>query len=207
MSYFLHYAVIIQVTEKYLWLCSLSCLISQMRCHTMLTMLHKYKSQKNNFHRISDWKMKSLTTFLILFYFTTIKWNLWLCSLCCFTLSLLWKWNLWLYSLHCFTSLLLLKWNLCLHSLTYFTSLQLKWNLWLRSLCCFTSLLLTQEITLLSLHCPYPSSIFLPRNFSVSIKFVCATVISPSGSSVESYMLYYLRFVMVRVSDNGPGWK
>ena len=37
----------------------------------------------------------------------------------------------------------------------------------------------------------YPPSIFLPRNFSVSIKFVCATVRTLSGSSMKSYMLYY----------------
>ena len=35
---------------------------------------------------------------------------------------------------------------------------------------------------------------FSLRNFSVSIKNVCATVICLSGSSVESYMFYYPNF-------------
>ena len=116
----------------------------------------------------------------------TEKWYIWIRSLRCFT-SLLLKENLWRHSLRCFTSSLPLKWNLWLHSLLCFTSLLLKRNLWLRSLRCFTSLLLVQDIALRSLRCSYPSSIFLSRNFSVSIKFVCATVLS----SVESHMLYY----------------
>ena len=58
----------------------------------------------------------------------------------------------------------------------------------LRSLLCFT-LLLTLTKPLLSTKC------FLSRNFSVSIKFVFATVISPSGISVELYMLYYTEYM------------
>ena len=111
----------------------------------------------------------------------------------CFTRQLL-KWNLWLRWWRCFTSLLL-KWNLWIHSLHCFTSVLIKWNLWLGSLPCFISILLTQETSLLSLRCPYPSSNFLSRTFSVSIKFVCATVILLSGRSVEYYMVYYRIFV------------
>ena len=88
----------------------------------------------------------------------------------------------------CHSNFTLRKFSGVLHAL-----LLLKWILWLRSLHCFTSLLLTLEIALPSLRCPYllSTEYFFPRNFSVSIKFVCATVISLSGSSVESYMLYY----------------
>ena len=55
------------------WLPLLSCFISQMRYHTTHTTLLQYKSQKNNFPGISDWKIKSLATLTTLFYFTTIK--------------------------------------------------------------------------------------------------------------------------------------
>ena len=55
------------------WLPLLSCFISQMRYHTTHTTLLQYKSQKNNFPGISDWKMKSLTTLATLLYLTTIK--------------------------------------------------------------------------------------------------------------------------------------
>ena len=74
---------------------------------------------------------------------------------------------------------------------TVLLSLLLKWNLWLHSLHCFASLLRTLKIALSSLRCSYLLSTKLPRNFSVPIKSVCATVISLSGSSVESYMLCY----------------
>ena len=37
-------------------------------------------------------------------------------------------------------------------------------------------------------------AIFFFRKFSVSIRFVHVTVISPFGISVESYMLYFLKF-------------
>ena len=133
----------------------------------------------------------------------TEKWDLLLRSLRLFT-SLLLKWNLYLHLLHSFTSLLL-KWkNLCtfntlfhfttikiklstLNTLFYFTTIKVICSLlWLCSLRCVTSLLLTREMKLLSLRCSDLSSIFFPRNFSVSLKFVCETVISPPGSSVES---------------------
>ena len=134
----------------------------------------------------------------------TEKWNLWLCSLPCFT-SLVITCNLWLRSLLSFTSLLL-KWNLWLHSLHCLNPLSLKWNLWLCSLRCFTSLLLTRGIALLSLRCSFPSRIFLPRNFNVSIKFICATVISSWGSSVESYVLYYPFFYFSVGEKKGYKW-
>ena len=38
--------------------------------------------------------------------------------------------------------------------------------------------------------------IFFLRKFSVSKRFVHYTVVSPSGTSVESYMLYYLSFII-----------
>ena len=59
-----------------------------------------------------------------------------------------------------------------------------KWYLRLRSLSCFTSLLLTRENELPWLGCSYPSSIFFSRNLSVSIKFVCYTVISLSSALI-----------------------
>ena len=39
LTYHVHYAVVIQVTEKYIWLHSLSCFISQLRYHTTITTL------------------------------------------------------------------------------------------------------------------------------------------------------------------------
>ena len=138
----------------------------------------------------------------------TEKWNLCLRSLHFFT-SLLLTWNLWLSSLRCLKSIAIkmkslaalptlfyqnFMQNLWLWLLRCLNSLLLKWNLGLSSIGCFTLLQLTLDIALLSLWCSYPSSIFLLRNFSVSIKDLCATVISLSGSSVESYMLYYPKF-------------
>ena len=148
-----------------------------------------------------------------------LKRNLRLRSLHCFA-SLLLKWNIWLRSLRCFTSLttpttlpffaivktksvttLTTLFQFTIAKMKYLTTLAkvflllllLKWILWLRSLHCFTSLLLTLEIALPSptLLLSLTHQIVFPRNFSISIKFVCATVIWLLGSSVESYMLYY----------------
>ena len=146
--------------------------------------------------------MTSLTIIICCFTSLQLKWNPWLRSLCCFT-SLLLKLNLWLRSLRYFTSLLW-TWNLWLRSLRCFISLLVKWYPWLRSLCCFTLLLdyahyavyftiinpryRTARTKLLI------SAKYFPRNFSVSIKFLCATVVSPSGISVEPYILYYPNF-------------
>ena len=43
------------------------------------------------------------------------------------------------------------------------------------------------------------SSIFSIRKFSVSKRFIHDTVVSPSGTSVESYMLYYPCFLSPEV--------
>ena len=133
--------------------------------------------------------MTSLTTLTTLFYFTTYPHYV----------------ILWLRSLRCFTSLLILTTLLSdyahfavllrylpslRYSLTafttlfYFTTYPLYATLWLCTLDCFNSLLTLT--TVLS-----SSKYFSPRNFSVFIKFVCATVSSLSGNLVESYMLYY----------------
>ena len=106
----------------------------------------------------------------------TEKWNIWLCPLCCLT-SLLLKWYLWLCWPLCLTSLLL-KWYLWLHSLRYFTSLFLKWYLWLHLLRCKADIVL-------------PALRWFSVYFSVSIEFLCATVISRSWISVDSYIVFY----------------
>ena len=130
----------------------------------------------------------------------TEKWDLLLRSLRLFT-SLLLKWNLYLHLLHSFTSLLL-KWkNLCtfntlfhfttikiklstLNTLFYFTTIKVISLTMLTAMCYFTTINPRDEttVTTLQLSVKY----FFPRNFSVSLKFVCETVISPPGSSVES---------------------
>ena len=71
-----------------------------------------------------------------------------------------------------------------LTTLFYFTTFAHSATLWLRSLRSFISLL-TITMVLSS------SKYFFLWNFSVFIKFACATIVSPSGSSVEPYMLYY----------------
>ena len=86
-------------------------------------------------------KMKFLTTLATLFFLTD-------CTHYAALLSPLLKWNIWLCSLHCFSSLTTLttlfyfttvkKLNIWLHSLRCFSSLILNGHLWLRSLCCCT---------------------------------------------------------------------
>ena len=136
-------------------------------------------------------KKKSLTTLTTLFYFTTIN----IKSLTKLT-TLFATIPIKIKSLTGPPTLFYQKFmqNFWLCLLRCLNSLLLKWNLGLSSIGCFTLLQLTLDIALLSLWCSYPSSIFLLRNFSVTIKDVCATVISLSGSSVESYMLYYPKF-------------
>ena len=149
--------------------------------------------------------MKSLTTLTTLFYFTTVKTTslTTLTTLFCFIIINIESLTM-LNTLFYFTAInmkslttlttLFKSITIKMKPLTALTTMfyqNFMQNVWLHSLRCFTSLLLTRDIALLLLRCPYPSSIFLPWNFSVSIKVVYATVISPSGSSVESYMLYY----------------
>ena len=96
--------------------------------------------------------MKSLTTLTTLFYFTAIEMKSLTTVTTLFT-SLLLRWKLWLRSLRCFTSLLS------------------KWNLWLRSLTLFyfTTINPRDRATIYQ--------VFASRNFSVSIKFICARVV------------------------------
>ena len=136
--------------------------------------------------------MKSLTTLTTLFQFTITKMKYLTTLATVFLLLLLLKWILWLRSLRCFTSLLL-KWYLWLRSLHCFTftTIKIKSLTTLTTLFYFTTINPIDRTTITTLLCSFIHQIVFPRNFSVSIKFVCATVISLLGSSVESYMLYY----------------
>ena len=83
-----------------------------------------------------------------------------------------------------------------LTTLFYFTTIKMKSLTTLTTLFKFTTIDPRDRTTVttptLSIKYFFPT-----RNFSVSMKFVCATVISPSGSSVESYMLYYPLSLMI----------
>ena len=139
--------------------------LRSLRCFTSLTML-------TTLSLFTTVKMKSLTALTTLFQFTITKMKYLNTLTMVFLLSLLLKWYLWLRSLHCFTFT-----AIKMTSLTTFTT----------RFCFITTnpkdraILTTLLLSLMK----------LPRNFSVPIKFVCATVISLSGNSVESYMLYY----------------
>ena len=133
------------------------------------------------FYLVSTIKMESLTSLTTLFYFTAIKMKS--------PTTLFYFTTIKIKSLTTLTTLFYFT-TINVISLTTLTTLfkftTIKMKPLRHSLCCITSLLLTREIALPSLCSPYPSSIFLPRNLGISIKFVCATVISPSECSVES---------------------
>ena len=115
--------------------------------------------------------MRSLTTLTALIYFTSIKMK----SLTTLT------------TVFCFTTI---KIKLStLNTLFYFTAIKMISLAMLTTMYYFTTINPRDctTVTTLLLSVKY---IFFPRNFSVSLKFACETVISPPGSSVESYMLY-----------------